>query len=292
MYDEKTFDTLVTRVGELRKSSHTKAVAFLGVNAATFLNKKVSESRSDEKRLFVQARNLVLSYRDGLKSGDLEVEDIKDLMSDLRSAETAYNERKFAVKEKAGERQSEERSPEESQYIGPAKKTYDSGHGAEEIFGKYEHFKTKIPSDTNKHFVVILMPILVICRGIPDIIKLRKSGECTDLLFGYPILNEQILFGMNFKWLGENYAKKGGAIDYDAVAEMFASELKHRDGKRYIRIAPPHKYGKLMWMWMANERALGRLNGATGAGTFSVSNWTLPFESELKSTENNPQVKP
>lgn len=278
MYDPKTFELLKARIKECSRTSVKKAVETLGGNVQEFLQRKTDQHRSHEKRLFSQCHNLVASYVDGLKSGEVEPSGLRLLIEEISGAEKAYEERVFKVKEKAKLKAQEEGDLETAETVDK----WDPGAGAKDTFGKYERWKGKLPSSTKKSFTATRMPIVVVSKGIPDMAKMRKTGLVEDFLFGYPIIKEQVLVGMNLDWLRSRFGKKNDQIDYEAVEDFLVSELKQRVNKKFIRMGNIHKFEGLMWMWLANERELSRLNGTTSGGNFTVADWTLPFEQEVK----------
>lgn len=329
MYDPKHFKILLNKIDEVRTGRNAKqALAFLTGNATPFLTKKVAECKSTtERRLWEQSHNLVTSYVDGIKSGDATVADLRELITDLKSAELAYDERMLKVsnalrkKEKAkADFESEVGSASQSSAsdngevaapftIEMPRQGFDHGTGAKDVFDKYEKWKAKIPEHSKKAFVGIRVPILVISKGIPDQFKLRRTGLCDDLLFGYPILKGQILIGMNFEWLKEGFSKgtkilkkdidPNGLvfddstikfvdhdIDYSAASEFVIKELKQKTGRSYLQMGGPHGYGKLSWIWLASSSELNRLNGTTSSGSFTVKDWTFPFENETRKFKN------
>lgn len=278
MYDPKTFELLRARVQECSRTSVKKAVETLSGNVQKFLELKTEQHKSHEKRLFSQCYNLVASYVDGLKSAEVQPSDLKNLVAEISNAEKAYEARIYKVKEKAKEKAAAEGDLETAESMD----AWDPGAGAKDVFGKYERWKGKLPSSTKKSFTATRMPIVVVSKGIPNIPKMKKTGLVDDFLFGYPIIKEQVLVGMNLDWLRSRFGKKNDQIDYEAVEDFLVSELKQRVNKRFIRMGNIHKFEGLMWMWLANERELQRLNGTTSGGNFTVADWTLPFENEVK----------
>jgi len=244
----------------------------------TFLERKTEQHKSNEKRLFSQCYNLVASYVDALKSGEVQPSDLRTLVQEISDAEKAFEARVYKVKERAKEKAAKEGDLE----VAEQQDKWDPGAGSKDVYDKYEKWKGKLPSTTRKSFTATRMPIVVVSKGIPDMAKMRKTGLVEDFLFGYPIIKEQVLVGMNLDWLKSRFRAKGGTIDYEAVEEFLVSELKQRVNKKFIRMGNVHKFEGLMWMWLANERELQRLNGTTGGGTFTVADWTLPFENEVK----------
>jgi len=173
---------------------------------------------------------------------------------------------------------------------------FDHGEGASEIYKKYTKFKRDMPKTIKgKPYLAIRMPIIVIVNGIPDIFKLRRTGLCDDMLFGYPILKNQVLVGMSNDWLKENYShktktsvrqdgEKNVKFDLEAAGSRIAQDIRKRTGRSYLMMEGTHGFDSpdILWVWFASSQELTRLNGTTGTGTFSVREWTLPFEQQLK----------
>ena len=95
MYDSKSFKAMVDAVDSCRAKSHKQAVTYLQSNVRDFLRKKSESAKGNERKLYSQVYNLVSSYVDGLESGEAELADLKELVKDIRSAQTAYEEREF-----------------------------------------------------------------------------------------------------------------------------------------------------------------------------------------------------
>lgn len=304
IYNPQHFDKLLERVSGCVARTPKSAVDYLGKNVVAYLDKKIKESAGQEKKLFEKSHNLVASYVDGLKGGDITVKELKQLRADLQEARTAHE---LAAAEKA------ERDAKRAQEQGGRKpgeevellnedllkelKHYDGIDGdAVNVYKKYAKYKKEMPrSIRGKPYLAVRMPIVVIVKGIPDIFKMRRTGLCDDMLFGYPILKNQVLVGMSNDWLRDNYSQKTKTsirqdgeknvkFDFEAAGRRIADDIKKRTGRSYIMMEGIHGFDSpdLHWAWFASSQELTRLNGTTGTSTFSVNEWTLPFEQQLR----------
>ncbi len=243
---------------------------------------------------------MVTSYVDGLKGGDISVKELRQLRADLQEARTTYElaaaekaeREKLKAKKELGAVDNEPTIEE----ILKERPGFDHGEGAAEIYKKYGKFKRILPKTLKSTpYLAIRMPIIVIPNGIPDIFKLRKTGMCDDMLFGYPILKNQLLVGMSNTWLKENFSQKTKTsvrqdgeknvkFDFEAAGANIAAAIKKRTGRAYIMMEGLHGFDspEIHWAWFASSQELNRLNGTTGTATFAVREWTLPFEHQLK----------
>jgi len=309
IYNPQHFDKLVKRVNECAAMTPNRAVHVLSKNACTWIDKKIEASSGKEKKFFEKCHNLVTSYVDGIKSGDVEVKSIKSLYKDLQQARTVHDAQIAAKLERAASKQTTAATSPFSDAEVPLsellkeKEGFDHGAGAKETFAKYSVYKSELINSTTKPYVGIRMPILVLTSGIPDMFKLKRTGLCDDLLFGYPILKNQLLMGFNHDWLIENYPKDTGKkvelltngkkdvrIDYEGAISRVLGEIKKRTGRSYIQLGDIHGFHtqNLLWMWFASEGELRRLNGTTGGSLFHVKDWTLPFEREMVALKKRP----
>lgn len=321
-YKADSFKVLTETLDGFRKTANfSKAVTYLRENAKPYLVKKVSAAKGSERKLFEQSHNLVVSFIDGASTGDVDMKDMKSLVADLKNAEKAHEERVFRVAQQKEKKLQEEAGPTDGWKfnVGPGSKNgqdmhqydpgadmkFDPGADANAVYDKYAKYEHLLHKDT-KVFRAQRMPVVVLTNGIPDLMKLKRTGLCDDLLFGYPVLKNQVLIGFNFKFLQpfiKNWSKyqkevkldmtvtQSLNVDWAQVSDAMAAELKEKTGKSYVMLGQSHKHGSLIWIWMAEAGELRRLNGTTGTATFSVSDWTLPFPNDMRSVKHNPRMK-
>ena len=302
IYNPQHFAKLLEKVTGCVARTPKAAVEYLGKNVVSYLDKKVEESGGAEKKLFEKSHNLVTSYVDGLKSGDISVKELKQLRKDLQEASTMHEialaekaERDAAKAKKASATASIDGEPSIEEILQECQ-GFDHGEGALEVYKKYAKYKKEMPRTIKgKPYMAIRIPIVVTVQGIPDIFKMRRTGLCDDLLFGYPILKNQVLVGMSNTWLKENYSKtaktsvrqdgeKDVKFDLEAAGTRIAADIRKRTGRAYIMMEGVHGFDSpdIHWAWFASSQELSRLNGTTGTSTFSVKSWTVPFEQQMK----------
>jgi hypothetical protein len=284
MYEKAHYEVLVEKLGKLRSMSQARAVKYLRTNAKAFLEKKIETSKSDELRLFRKVKNLCKSYADGLVDGSVEVAELRLLQSEVAQAEREFiTARVEAAAVKAAKVKANQDDGDTPEWQKLEKKE------VEEVYTKYSVWKDDLPSSV-KVFTAKKMPILAVTKGFADMAKLKRTGLCEDLLFGYPILLKQILVGANYTWLAENFnAKKhksrGGivqsGIDFGLAADYIAAELYEKTRRRFLMLGDPHKLGNIAWMWMASDQDLKLLSGTTGGSQFVVKDWSFPFKNEI-----------
>jgi hypothetical protein len=292
-----SFQRMTDTIDAYRKTANfAKTVEYLKTNVSSFIDKKLTTAKGSERKMWEQSHNLVVSFVEGARTNDVNREHLKTLSAELKMVEKAHEERVFRMSESAKAAALAKSELEEFGETAGDKPfgnmLHDPGLGMDKVFDKYKHFESKLPNDTKKPFVAIRMPIAVISKGIPDPVKLKRTGLCDDLLFGYPILKNQIVVGFNWKYLRkyipnwEQFKKQEKNnlpitvslnANWQQISDFMAEMLKERTGKNYVLLGKSHKHGELIWAWMAESRELQRLNGTTGTATFSVSDWAFPF---------------
>jgi hypothetical protein len=304
IYVPEHYNVLLTKVTECAARTPKSAVSYLSKNVAEYLKKKIEASSGQEKTFFETSHNLVSSYVDGLNGGDITVKDLKQLRRDLEESrskfetELAEKQEKEKLRKAKLEGQSQEADTKDQtlEDLMRESQRFDHGQGAAEVYRKYAKYKKEMPrSIKGKPYMAIRMPIVVITAGIPDILRLRRTGLCDDMLFGYPILKNQVLIGMNDQWLKENFGErtktsirkdgeKNVKYDFDSAAAAIISDIRKKTNRQFVAMDGVHGFDSpdIMWMWFASSQDLGRLNGTTGTSTFSVREWTLPFENQMK----------
>lgn len=310
-YDPKEHDKFIKHVSTCTTKTPKNALAYLETKVVAYLTKKVGDSGGADKKLFEKSHNLVTSYIDGMKSGDVEVKDLKGLHRELLGAKSVHDKalaeaeaRKAAKAAKEGATTEDAATGGDPNWKAPdwlkeyrkGKEMHDPGEGVEDTFKKYAKFKKDVPrSIGTKPYMAIRVPILIVPNGIPDVFKLQKTGLCDDMLFGYPVLKDQVLIGLNHSWLKDNFGlktkisvrqdgEKDEKLDYVAAANRVIKEIKERTGRSYTLMEGIHGFDShdVYWAWVANDADLRRLNGTTGTATFSVQNWTLPFPDQVR----------
>lgn len=310
VYNPQHYDNLLNHIRECSSKTPKKAIAYLEENVVPYLNKKLEKASGAEKKLFEKTHNLVTSYRDGLKDGDIEIKDLPALRADMVKAKSEHERVVAAAEAKAAAKKAKEelaalppgtvpdnhKDPDWMKDWMKGNSSFDPGEDSEQIFRKYSKFKRDIPKRTLKPFVAIKAPVLMIPNGIPNVEKLQKTGLCEDMLFGYPVLKSQVLIGMNHDWLKENFAKKAKvnllsdgkkdfSLDYDGALRKIIADIKQRTQRTYIYIDGVHAFDSvdLHWAWLISEADMRRLAGTmSGSSTFSPKDWTLPFESTVQ----------
>lgn len=309
VYNPQHFDNLLDHIRACSSKTPKKAVAYLEENVVPYLNKKLEKAAGTEKKFFETTHNLVTSYRDGLKNGDIEIKDLRGLRADMVKAKSEHEQKVAKAVEAAAKKAKVEAGlpkglgpdpdgHKDPEWMGDWMKgnggisTEDEAMETNRIFKKYSVFKKVFPKNTFKPYVAVRAPVLVIPHGIPNFEKLARTGVCEDSLFGYPILKNQVLVGMSHDWLKENFArkakvnllsdgKKDFTLDYAGALKKITDDIKERTGRSYIYIDGVHAFDSidLHWAWLISDVDMRRLAGTTsGSSTFSPKDWTLPFE--------------
>lgn len=309
VYNPQHFDNLLDHIRACSSKTLKKAVAYLEENVVPYLDKKLEKASGAEKKFFEKTHNLVTSYRDGLKGGDIEIKDLRGLRADMVKAKSEH-EKKVAEAEAAAARAEAKRKGEaaalpsgpddhkDPEWMADWMRGNRSMNSEEEVletrrlFTKYGKFKREIPKRTMKPYLAVRAPVLVIPNGIPDVAKLQRTGMCDDMMFGYPVLKNQVLIGMNHDWLKENFSKKAKvnllsdgkkdfSLDYVAALTRVIKDIEERTGRKYIFIDSVHSFDSvdIHWAWLISDVDMRRLAGTfSGSSTFNPKDWTLPFE--------------
>jgi hypothetical protein len=301
-YKAESFNRLTSTIDGFRKGANFKsAVSYLSENAKVYVDRQIAQGpKGSEKKLWEQSHNLIVSFIEGASTGDVGIKDIKTLAAELKQVEKAHEERLYSIKEKNKQKAA---IPIEANDWGPTGMKYDPGEGAKGVFEKYEHQIHVLNKDTNKAFIATRAPIVVVLsKGFPDILKLRKTGLCEDTLFGYPVLKNQVMIGFHDSYLRDfiaNWSKYKKQVkdsvpvnvqldvDWNAVSDEISQIFKEKSGKSYVKLGKAHRHGKLTWIWMIDSRELARLSQTITPSSFSVHDWALPSEADMNKVHPN-----
>lgn len=297
VYSPTLFEKLLENLRECTSKTPKAALLYLQKSAIPWLSKKIGESSGSTKKMFEKCHNLVSSYIDGLKSGDVEPKDIRQLVKELAAERTAYEKKvadDLAKKAAKGKPADPDEDPEVT-YLLNGKPGFDHGADANAVYHKYAKYRKDIPRMTTKPYLAVRVPVLALPKGIPDVSKLQGTGIVDDFLFGYPVMKNQIIIGMNYDWLKENFPQKqktsirtdgvkDDKIDFEGAVSRILGEVKQRTGRHHVMLGGIHGFDspELLWVWVISDADHRRLNGTAGPGTFTVSDWTLPFPSQTQ----------
>lgn len=321
-YNPEHFAALLKSVQACVAKTQKEALSHLEKKVLPYITAKVENTAGADKKLFETSHNLVTSYIDGLKGGDVEVKELRTLRKDMEKVQSAHEKKLAEAMSREEAKKSAEEAggititkdgksvrvgdpePNEPEWFGDymkGKGEHDPGEEAPRIFRKYAKFKREMPVSLGKKpYLAVRMPILVIPTGIPDMLKLQRTGLCDDFLFGYPILQKQVIVGINQSWVMEHFGEtkkkdkslldpakttqRDMKLDFESAVGQIIREIKQRTGRSYIQMGETHGFNSndIHWAWIASDMDLRRLQGTAGPGTFSIKDWTLPFEQQIK----------
>jgi len=237
---------------------------------ATILDKLVSSTPAPFKAAFKKAYNEVDSLRDGLESEDATETDLKKLIEAVRNL---WDDTKKLEYSKGKDLPKDIEDPD-------VKETLDTMHGldmkkqGQEMLRKYAPFKKLIaPKLGGKRFKAVRGPVIAITKNMIISDRLQKFRMSSGSFEGYPVLDNQVLVGVDMDWVNDEYKRQ-----MQPAADYIIESLKEKTGKSYHMMGGAKKVGTVQWIWFASDMDLRKLNDATLGGHFILKSWTFPFQ--------------
>ena len=103
--------------------------------------------------------------------------------------------------------------------------------------------------------------------------KLQKLHMSSGSFEGYPVLDKQVLVGVDMDWVNHEYKRQ-----IQPAVAYITEQLEEKTGKRYHMMGSARKVGFVQWVWLATDVDLKKLNEATMGGHFILKSWAFPFQ--------------
>jgi hypothetical protein len=279
----ETLDKIIEATGKLKRLVPSKQIAALKGKFLPVLETKASESKAEIKKAFSVAYNIYSSLHDGIGSGDVgdkefaeAIQEMQKLRSKVHQAETAKTKVKPSLEE-----------------IAVNDSISDSGEGRNghlqtrgtEVVRKYMKFEALVPKRLPKNFAAIRCPVVGVTDPIMWQPRLAQFKLCDDTLFGYPIIKNQVLVGMNLDYIASEFKRQ-----WKPAIEHIIEVLEEQTKTKYMQLGVGKSRGNVMWVWVVSERDMRYLNQAAGGGHFRVTGWDFPFEVDPNTHTRSPST--
>lgn len=149
-----------------------------------------------------------------------------------------------------------------------------------EIIEKHSHDSGKVSDIKTSPFVIARLPVVPADSVSVD--RLTRLGFDVDNLSGYPVLKNQLVFGINPKFLlGENSAAMNG-VKAAAFIREEADRLRkkfQKTTKRNLQFVSDKSfsYGSGTWFWLMTDRELDMFAKAFPGSHVKVTRWGFAF---------------
>ena len=224
---------------------------------------QVGKSKGKIKRLYETAHNACASLAEGLKSNDATSDDFNEVLRELADL---VEQAKIVEKLPTQTRRKEEVAVDSDAWLD------NQSDLARRTLLSYKKYESLVPRSLTKKFLARRLPIIPIISGFFNQDTLNKFKMLDNVFFGYPILRDQVMLGLNNNWYRQN--------DIEETVKDIISIIRDQTGKRYIALSGPKQRGQVLWVWLADEPTISRLNKAASGGHFSVKGWDFPFEAD------------
>ena len=231
---------------------------------AVNIDRIMTTSPSQHKRVWTKVQNLMKSLSDGASTGDLTPAIFKEAIIDVDrwadDAATAENEKKTKTTKT---------DPGDVSLMDKWKENQDSDAVA--VMRKYAPLRSKIPSNTKKRFVLERAPVLVIPSGGANLQRLKQDRLLDDQIFFYPIIRHQIVLGLSREFIAEFRSQE------EAVQDVLETISDRTGGRKYQVLGPSTGFGQLQYFWIVDLVTAKRLT----AGFYNkllIKKWSFPFD--------------
>lgn len=241
---------------------------------SSILDKMVEETPAPFKVFYKKAYNGVKSLHDGLASDDANEKDVKQIVEDVRNL---WDDCKKLEYKKSKNLPTSPEFPEEQE-------TLQDMHGidmkkeGQALLQKYAKYKQVIVKKLlGKRFKATRAPVIAITKNMLLSDKLKQVRLSTGSFEGYPVIDNQVLVGLDMDWVNIEYKKQiKPAVDY------ILESLKEKTGKNYLMMGGAKRVGFVLWVWLATDLDLKKLSAATAGGHFILKSWSFPFQGDYK----------
>lgn len=258
MYHEK-FGQLVTSLQNLRARVPSVQIEQL-MRLSKAIEAHGRDVRPTYRKYFNMASNLLKSLSEGLASGDATE---KDYVKAIDELDTYAN----AVEALENELSDGSKTRIQDDFLAMM------GLETKRAMDKYAPFKQMVPETSKSRILVKRLPIVVITDPflVPEKVKAMKLG--TDFIFGYPVLEQQVVAGLKVDFVSEAYRN-----NYQAALQEVLDGVRERTGKEFVQIGEGMRRGNVTWFWLINQVTLAKLNKAAAGSHFKLKDWAFPFE--------------
>lgn len=256
---------LVVVANALKKEVPTRQVKLIHSKVLPKIVSEAAKSRAPYRSLYEHAHNAFSSMADGLRTGEAGVGEYQQFVSELAnlaSKATALEERPVKPKQTEATTDSEQWLNQQSD-------------NAARVMRKYQKFLPLVPRSLPKKFYAGRFPVIPLTNPVLNREQLQQFKMMDDSLFGYPIVKNQVVLGLNSDWVISDYKRDVQEALQD-VLEVLASQTN----KTYYVLGEPKLRGLVYWSWLVTDNEMRKLNKSTMAGHFQLKSWSFPFEAD------------
>jgi hypothetical protein len=262
MYHEK-FGQLVTSLRNLKARTPDFQIQNLRRLASIMeRSSKSAEIKPAYRKFFSMAANTLTGLADGIASGDATEQDIQGAIQEIDGWADTVQEMEKAPP-------SDRKNSLPVDFLEMMEKETDL------TLKKYEAYKQLVPDMPTARIIGKLLPVVAVTEHFMIPQKLRELHLAQDNIFGYPVLQKQLVIGLK-----DSFIESELRNSMEEAAQMAIDRVKEQTGKKYVPLGKPMRRKGAVWFWMVNDLMLTKFNKATAGGAFRLNAWAFPFEPE------------
>lgn len=239
----------------------------------TILDKYVDSTPAPFKVFYKKAYNGVQSLKDGLASDDAGEKEVNQLAGDVHNLWDDCKKMEYKKSKNLPLTPSEEEQETLQDMHG-----IDMKKEGQKMLQKYAVFKKVIVKKLlGKKFKATRAPVIAITKNMLISDKLKTLHLSSGSFEGYPVLDNQVVIGLDMDWITSSYKRQ-----LPAAVNYIIETLKERTGKSYTMLGNAKKVGFVQWVWLITDADLKKLSACTLGGHFILKSWTFPFQGDYK----------
>ena len=136
-----------------------------------------------------------------------------------------------------------------------------------------------LPSVEDKPFVVARIPIIPVAKNVLSVERLRAHGFAVASLGGYPVINNQLVIGVNAKQIeiSDKERQSGAAIPRQrwlTVAQSVIDRICKETKARLTFVdEKPHGHAGAAWFWIMPESELDEFAASFPGQSLQLRSW-------------------
>ncbi len=137
----------------------------------------------------------------------------------------------------------------------------------------------QLPALDDKPFVVARIPIIPVAKTVLSVDRLRAQGFTVASLGGYPVINNQLVVGINAREVGMTDAerKSGAPIPRQRWHDLAAEVVTRIRNETKTRMAfvddRPHGHAGAAWFWLMPETELDHFAASFPGQSLQLRSW-------------------
>lgn len=258
----ENFRKILAATTKVRGLSHKQQVDKLQNKIVPAIANQVEKTSGKIKKLYETAHNCCASLAEGLKTHDAGPSDFKEVVAEL--AELADKAKVVETTPKTEKKVS--LAVDSQEWIN------HQGDLAQKVLLSYRKYEKLVPRSLTKKFMANRLPIVPLTSTFFNQDKLAQYKLLDNQIFGYPILKNQVVLGLNTNWY------KPEEIE-ESIKDVIGI-LRQQTGREFLQLGIPKFRKQVAWVWLADAPTIAKLNKAAVGGHFAVKGWSFPFEAD------------